>query len=91
MKFRYALRNHDKIKAHFEPHGKEILDRIILSLDKHFAKTDPTFFELIEDDMGTQYKCLQINDEGHSCAIIEFYVLGIKFNVYRLAFKEFIG
>lgn len=88
---RYALRNKDKIKAHFEPHGQEILDRIIISLNKHFEKEDPITEHSENPASDEQYKTLIINDEGHSCACISFYILGITYDVCRLAFIEFIG
>jgi hypothetical protein len=86
---RYALRNQDKIKAHFEPNGQEILDRIIKSLDKHFEKGNP--LEEANWCEVDKYDKIVINDEGHTCACIAFYVLGIKYDVCRLAFDEFIG
>lgn len=89
MKLRYALRNQDKIKAHFEPHGQEILDRIINSLDIHFDREDP--LKEIEESDTPPYKMIIINDTGHTCACISFYILGVSFDVCRLAFNEFIG
>jgi len=87
---RYALRNQSKIKAHFEPNGQEILDRILKSLDSHFNKYQT--IELIDQEpVRLDYPLLFINDEGHSCAMIAFHVLEIKYDIYRLAFKEFIG
>lgn len=88
---RYALRNQNKIKAHFEPHGQEILDRIIMSLNIHFEKEDPITEHAEAVESGEQYRVLIINDEWHSCACISFYILEIKYDVCRLAFIEFIG
>ena len=88
---RYALRNQQKIKAHFEPHGQEILDRIIMSLNIHFEKEDPITEHAEELESGEKYRTLIINDEGHTCACISFYILEIKYDVCRLAFNEFIG
>ena len=34
---RFALRKQDKIKAHFEPHGDEMLNRIKESLTRYFS------------------------------------------------------
>lgn len=87
---RYALRNHQKIKANFEPNGQEILDRIIMSLNIHFEKEDP-ITEHVSKLTDEKYWTLIINDEGHTCACISFYILEIKFDVCRLAFIEFIG
>ena len=88
MKYRYALRNKHKIIQHYNPGGDKILQRIILSLDNYFQKEVPEPYKLIEDE---KYPLLLIDDQGHTCALIVFYVIDIKFNVYRLAFKEFIG
>lgn len=88
---RYALRNQQKIKAHFEPHGQEILDRIIMSLNLHFEKEDPITEHADKLEPGEHYRTLIINDEGHTCACISFYILEIKYDVCRLAFNEFIG
>jgi hypothetical protein len=89
---RYALRNQDKIKAHYEPHGSEILNRILDSLNKHFKLEDP-ISEHVSDEMlpEEKYRTLIINDTGHTCACISFYIIEIKFDVCRLAFIEFIG
>lgn len=88
---RYALRNQDKIKAHFEPNGQEILDRIIMSLNIHFELADPITEHADQLEPGEQYRTLIINDAGHTCACISFYILGITYDVCRLAFIEFIG
>lgn len=89
MKMRYALRNQAKIKVHFEPHGQEVLDRIINSLDKHFERDNP--LQESEDSDTPPYKMIIINDTGHTCACISFYILGVSYDVVRLAFNEFIG
>lgn len=88
---RYALRNQDKIKAHFELYGQEILDRIIMSLNIHFELQDPITEHAEELDPDEQFQTLIVNDAGHSCACISFYILEIKYDVCRLAFNEFIG
>lgn len=84
---RYSLRNQQKIKAHFEPHGDEILKRIIKSLDDHFE--NKAFLEL--NDSGDKHPGLIINDSGHTVNMIVFFVISITYDVYNLAFKEFIG
>lgn len=38
-----------------------------------------------------EYPVLSINDAGHSFNLIAFYVLKKQYDVYKLAFKEFIG
>jgi hypothetical protein len=89
---RYALRNKHKIKAHFEPKGQEILSRILLSLDEHFKRyEDPINGHADELEPGEKYRTLIINDAGHTCACISFYILGITYDVCRIAFVEFIG
>lgn len=87
MKFRYALRNKDKIKAHFEPKGQEVLSSIIKALDEHFENTELENFQFIDDGV-SKFKCLQIDCKSHKA--IRFHVIEVKFDVYRLAFKEFI-
>lgn len=80
---RYALRNQQKIEAAYPGMLKRILD----SLKSHFEN-----HESIEiDDSGEQYPLIIISDVGHTVNMISFYVLEIRFDVYRLAFKEFIG
>lgn len=81
---RYALRNQQKIEAAYPGMLKRILD----SLKSHFEN-----HESIEIyDSRDQYPIIIIiSDVGHTVNMISFYVLEIKFDVYRLAFKEFIG
>lgn len=82
---RYALRNQDKI---IKVHSKEVLDCIIKSLDEHFKKENP-----LNDlkETSSIYKLLIINDVEHTVNCIVFYVLEQRFNIARLAFKEFVG
>lgn len=82
---RYALRNQEKIKQAYDA---KILARIIASLDAHF-KTHPEI--ATERFDGESRETLIVNDIGHSVNVIAFYVLEIKYDVYRLAFREFIG
>lgn len=83
---RYALRNKQKIK---EALGEDILSRIISSLDDHFKKNPD---KLETEDMDNEpYPILLINDSGHSFIMIAFYVIDSKYDVCKLAFKEFIG
>lgn len=84
---RYALRNKKKIEAAYPG----MLKRIISSLDKYFLNK---YFIPGKDckKIGTdQYETLIIDDTWHTVNMIAFYVLGIKYDVVRLAFKEFIG
>lgn len=88
---RYALRNQDKIKEYFEPDGEKTLKRITGSLDDYFRQAD-------EDDIdnncnhitGESYTTLSIPDIESDNREIQFYILGRKFDVYKLAFKGFI-
>ena len=93
---RWALRNQDKIKAAFEPNGNEILTRIKESLTRYFAADRseyPEGLRDIEDDFnqvpGEPYPTIAINDVGNDSRMIEFYVIGKQYDVYRLAFKGF--
>jgi hypothetical protein len=83
---RFALRNQNKIKVQL---SEKNLNRILKSLKQYFSTG------VKEDDVnhwpGEKYKILSINDEGHTCGIIAFYIIEIKFDVYKLAFKEFIN
>lgn len=88
MKFRYALRNKDKIKAHFEPKGQEVLNSIIKALNEHFENTELENFQFIDGGV-SKFKCLQITCKSHKA--IKFHVIEVKFDVFRLAFKEFVN
>ena len=81
---RYALRNQSKIR---EKLGVDLLARIILSLDQAFEKR--LELDLIEES-GEPYPKIIINDAGHTCGCISFYVVCIKYDVWKLAFCEFI-
>lgn len=93
---RWILRNQEKIKAHFEPHGDEILERIKQSLN-HFFTIDRSYFPppfknlegYFDDIPGEKYPIISINDMGNENRMIEFYVVGKQFDVYKLAFRGF--
>ena len=80
---RLALRNQKKIASAYSP---EILERILKSLKKQFSDN-----KSLDVHDGKPYPTLIIDDCGHTCALIAFYVIQIKYDVYNLAFKEFIG
>lgn len=80
---RYALRNQKKILNHFDAKS---LDRIKKSLDKHFENIDT-----IEVHDSEPYQLIGIDDVGHTCGTIVFHVISINYDVYNLAFKEFIN
>ena len=80
---RYSLRNKDKIKDKL---GNDILNRIILSLNAYFVAHDD-----IEVFEGNPYPVIIIDDIEHTTNLISFYVIRQKYDVYNLAFNEFIG
>lgn len=80
---RYALRNQEKIKAKL---GEEKLQRIIKSLNIFFEDV----IEIPVEPSEEEYPLLIINDVVHPINSIEFYVLEIRFDVARLAFKQII-
>ena len=82
---RYSLRSKDKIAAAF---SAAILDRIIKSLDDHFKSS--ISIDITKQE-GERYPLLIINDSGHTTNMIVFYIVGSKFDVVNLAFKEFMG
>lgn len=86
---RWALRNQDKIKENFEPNGDEILNRIKNSLKRFFENVDNVENNIGISGITGQYPVLSINDEGNENQMINFYVLDVKYDVYRLAFIGF--
>lgn len=89
---RFALRNQEKIKAHFEPNGDEMLNRIKESLKRFFENVKNE--EDIEKNIGIsgingQYPLLSINDVENENRMIDFYILGVQYDVYKLAFIGF--
>ena len=71
LTMRFALRRQDKIKAHFEPNGDEMLNRIKESLTRYFSANRSDFPEGlrdIEDDFnhypGDPYPTIAVNDVG---------------------------
>lgn len=94
LTMRFALRRQDKIKAHFEPNGDEMLNRIKESLTRFFAADRSEFpegYREIEDCFnqlpGEPYPTIAINDVGNDDRMIEFYVTGKQYDVYHVAFK----
>ena len=91
---RFTLRNQSKIETHFnlskdDGSGKEVLTRINKSLTEYFLNV-----KNIEDDIKDgegKFKLLIINDVDHTCGVIVFHIIGVKFDVYRLAFSEIIN
>jgi hypothetical protein len=83
---RYSLRNQDKIQAHFD---KKTLERILSSLTAYFDKGVNA--EDINVITGGTYALLCINDIEHTSGIIMFHIISKTYDVYNLAFKEFIN
>lgn len=81
---RYSLRNKKKISDKL---GIKNLTRIVTSLNEAF-KTDLIELHSVE---GEKHQILNINDTGHSCGLILFYVIRKTYDVYNLAFKEFVN
>lgn len=93
---RWALRNQEKIKAYFEPNGDEVLARIKESLTHYFTTNRSDFpegLETIESDFNQlpnePYPIIAINDVGNENRMIEFYVIGKQYDIYKLAFRGF--
>lgn len=87
---RWSLRNIDKIKKYFEPHGEEILNRLEQSLNEAFLRYK-NIDACIDNVENEPYPVLFIDDAGHSFNMVSFYVVSKQYDVYNLAFKEFIG
>lgn len=81
---RFSLRKQRKIASVY---GDKFLKRLINSLNEAFKTTPPEIKEI----EGEPYPVIEINDEGHTCGMIIFYVVRRTFDVYNLAFKEVIN
>lgn len=85
---RYALRNKAKIKSVL---GEDLLQRILESLKQGFELWGDDIDKQIESVDGHPFPLLTLEDAGHSSNVVAFYVIKKQFDVYTLAFKEFIG
>ena len=85
---RYSLRNQSKVAAAYSP---DMLKRIIDSLDAYFRNRPFIPGKDCNKIGNDQYETLIIDDIGHTTNMIAFYVIEIKYDVLKLAFKEFIG
>ena len=83
---RYALRNQNKIK---ESLGSDLLQRILNSLKQSFNLNGDRV-DIQIDFSHKPYPILEVDDAVKPCGKIAFYVIGKRYNVYHLAFKEFI-
>lgn len=87
---RYALRNQERIKEHFEPNGEKMLRRINESLKEYFSESDENDIEgNCNHISGESYITLSIPDVGNENREIQFYVICHKYDVFKLAFKGF--
>ena len=77
------LRNQHKIKAVL---GDEKLNRIKLSIQTFMDSNKELEPQGIE---GSKYDVIVINDSSNK-GMISFYIIDSKFNIYTVAFKEFI-
>ena len=84
---RYALRNQKKIETAF---GTDFLKILIKSLDYHFKNnevitTDPNY-------INQPYPIILVkNIQPNTDSEFELYIIGQKYDVYRLAYKSCIG
>jgi len=90
---RYALRNQRKIK---EKLGQKKLDIIIKSLDVWFDnESNETIDFLISENTEKPYKCFAVNNQEfknmEKVGVIVFYVITKTYDVYKLAYKEFVN
>lgn len=85
---RFVLRNQQKIK---DALGDELLQRILKSIRQGFEQYGNGIEKEIETAEGHPYPLLILNDAGHSFNVIVFYVVKKQYDVYTLAFKEFVG
>lgn len=85
---RFALRNQKKI---CEQLGKDLLDRILLSLQKALEYYGDRIDSQIEEVEGYPYPVLTVDDAGHSFNLVSFFVIRKRYDVYTVAFHEFIG
>ncbi len=84
MQKRFTLKNQKKIQ---QAYSKKMLSRIMQSLKEYF---DIGNIETISIENENR-EIILISDAGHTSNMIAFYVLSKTFDVYNLAFKEFIG
>ena len=81
---RYTLRNRNKIETAF---GSEFLRWLILSLNEHFKNN-----EIITPDpnyVNQPYPIILVNNvQPKTDSTFELYIIEIKYDVYRLAYKS---
>lgn len=85
---RWALRNQQKIR---EQLGESLLERMQQSLKFAFDKYGDNISCYITEWENEPYPVLVVDDAGHSFNVVSFYVVRKMYDVYMLAFKEFIG
>lgn len=89
----YQLRNQWKIVEYYERMkkgaGNEVLRRMLKSLDEHFEAKRP--IEATYWGADDRYETFTVNDTGHTCGEIAFYIVEQKEGWHLLAFREFVG
>jgi len=78
------LRNQHKIKAAL---GDKKLNRIKDSIKAVMNSSEDIEPQQIE---GSEYDIIMIDDVSGIDSMIVFYIIEAKFNIYKIAFKEFI-
>lgn len=87
---RYALRNQDKLKAHFGEQGEQMLERLHKSLAKAFKENEDIEATAIQVE-GEPYPIIVVEDAGCSNGLIAFYLVkNTYYDVWVVAFKEFV-
>lgn len=79
---RYALRNKRKIRKAF---SEKKTQNIINSLKRGFPEGIKDIYE------GKPYSMISVEDLEHTSDIIIFYIIKKTYDVYQLAFKEFVS
>ena len=82
---RYSLRNAHKIIAHYD---KDTYLRIRFAIHHYFFNNNKIESEKIENE---KYETIIVDDPNHTCGLIVFYIIKKTYDVYNLAFKEFIS
>ena len=79
---RYTLRNQEKIKAKL---GHRALDVMLISLMSYFSKNKEVSV------CGTEktYQWIEVPNIAES-GTVRFYIITVTYDVYLLAFKEFV-
>lgn len=86
---KYYLIDQKKIECDFAPFDADIINRMLKSIDNTvIGDGKRVSFDILE---GEPYPVLTVNDIGHTCGLICFYVVGIVYGTIILKYKEFIS